>query len=432
LTLEGEPAALVCVESRPDGTPDGSCTPSHLPFVTASRSAPTRTDRHQPGDPVQRSTSRSRALLSLAFVAVLALGLAACGGDDDETGTSEGGDATEETSEVTKAAWVYVGPINDGGWTQAHNAGREYVEEQLGDAVETTYKETVPEGPEAVQVMEDLIKDGNQIIFATSFGYGEAIAELAPKYPDVKFEHATGIDTGENIATYFGASEDTIYLTGIAAGSAIPEGGTVGFVAPFPIPEVIRHINAFQLGVMENNPTATTKVVWTNTWFDPEVERQAADSLIADGVDAIASGQDSPASGEAANESDLPFVGYDSDQSENLPDVWLTASLYNWGPYYTERIEAVADGSWETEAYYGGIADGFVSLAPFGDLVPDEVRTQIEEQQQAIVDETFYPLTGPLVDQAGEERVADGVKMELGEILSMDWFIEGVEGSPEG
>ena len=294
---------------------------------------------------MSRTTSRSAKLLSLALVALLALGLAACGGDDDTSDGSTSGSNTEATSDgPVKAAWVFVGPINDGGWTQAHNAGREFVEEQLGDEVETTYKENVPEGPEAKQVMEDLIKDGNQIIFATSFGYGDAIAELAAEHPDVKFEHATGAETSENVATYYGASEDTIYLTGIAAGSAIPEGGSVGFVAPFPIPEVIRHINAFQLGVATNNPTATTKVVWTNTWFNPEDERKAADSLVSDGVDAIASGQDSPASGEAASEAGLPFVGYDSDQSENLSDVWLTASLYHWGPYYTERVQAVADG----------------------------------------------------------------------------------------
>ncbi|MEZ5138068.1 MAG: BMP family ABC transporter substrate-binding protein [Acidimicrobiales bacterium] len=380
---------------------------------------------------MSRTRSRSTKLLSLALVALLALGLAACGGDDDASsdGGSSGG---EKSSDVVKAAWVFVGPINDGGWTQAHNAGREFVEEQLGDEVETTYKENVPEGPEAKQVMEDLIKDGNQIIFATSFGYGDAIAELAAEHPDVKFEHATGAETSENVATYDGASEDTIYLTGIAAGSAIPEGGSVGFVAPFPIPEVIRHINAFQLGVATNNPTATTKVVWTNTWFNPEDERKAADSLIEAGVDAIASGQDSPASGEAASEAGLPFVGYDSDQSENLSDVWLTASLYDWGPYYTERVQAVMDGTWETGSYYGGIADGFVTLAPFGEKVSAEVQDQIETQKQAISDGDFYPLTGPLVDQDGEERVADGVKMTLDEILTMDWFIEGVEGSPKG
>lgn len=380
---------------------------------------------------MSRSTPRSLKLLSLALVAVLTLAAAGCGGDDDATGSSDGGSPSSSTKAV-KAAWVYVGPTNDGGWTQAHDAGRKFVEKELGDEVETTYKETVPEGPEAKQVIEDLIKDGNKIIFATSFGYGDVLAELAEKYPDVKFEHATGAATSDNLAIYYGASEDTIYLTGIAAGAAIPEGGTVGFVAPFPIPEVIRHINAFEIGVKETNPTATTKVVWTNTWFDPEVERKAADSLISDGVDAIASGQDSPASGEAAKSKDLPFVGYDSDQSKNLADVWLTASLYNWGPYYTQRIQSVIDGDWKTGSYYGGIKDGFVDLAPFGAKVSEETTSLIDEKKAAIADGSFYPLTGPLTDQDGKERVADGTKMTLDEILSMDWFIEGVEGSPAG
>ena len=381
-----------------------------------------------------RSTTGWRRLLSLFLVAVLALAAAACGGDDDEAtdtgGSGDGGSAEDDGA--TKAAWIYVGPINDGGWTQAHNEGREAVEEELGDAVETTYKESIPEGPEAEQVIRDLISEGNEIIFATSFGYGDVLADLAEEFPDVRFEHATGAATSENLATYFGASEDTIYLTGLAAGSAVPEGGTVGFVAPFPIPEVIRHINAFQVGVAEVNPTATTKVVWTNTWFDPEVERQAADSLIADGVDAIASGQDSPASGEAASEADLPFVGYDSDQSENLGDIWLTASLYNWGPYYTERVQAVADDSWETGSYYGSIEDGFVSLAPFGPQVDQETQDLIAQRQDEIEAGEFYEFDGPLVDQEGEERVPEGESMSLEDILAMDWFIEGVEGNPAG
>lgn len=378
-----------------------------------------------------RSSAGWRRLLSLLLVTVLALAAAACGGDDDDS-SGGGGGSGDGGDDVTKAAWIYVGPINDGGWTQAHNEGREQVEEELGDAVETTYKESIPEGPEAEQVVRDLVAEGNEIIFATSFGYGDVLAEMAEEFPEVRFEHATGITTGENLATYFGASEDTIYLTGLAAGAAIPDGGTVGFVAPFPIPEVIRHINAFQVGVAEVNPEATTKVVWTNTWFDPEVERQAADSLIADGVDAIASGQDSPASGEAASEADLPFVGYDSDQSENLGDIWLTASLYNWGGYYTDRVQAVADGTWETGAYYGGIEDGLVSLAPFGPLVSEETQQLIEQRQQEIVDGEFYEFDGPLVDQDGEERVPEGESMSLEEILAMDWFIEGVEGNPAG
>ncbi len=378
---------------------------------------------------MRRSTSRSRSLLAIVLVAVLTLGVAACGGDDDTTSSSDGGGSS---SGVTKAAWVFVGPKNDGGWSQAHNEGRLAVEKALGSKVKTTFKENVAEGPEAKQVFEDLIKDGNKIIFATSFGYGDAIKELAKKYPDVKFEHATGAETSENLATYFGAAEDTIYLAGIAAGAAIPKGGTVGFVAPFPIPEVIRHINAFELGVQKVNPTATTKVVWTNTWFGPEDERKAADSLIADGVNAIASGQDSPASGEAAKAKNLPFVGYDSDQSENLGDIWLTASLYHWGPYYTKRVKAVADGTWKTGAYYGGIEDGFVSLAPFGPKVSDDTKSLIDTQKQALVDGSFYQFTGPLTDQDGKVRVKEGVKMTLPEILSMDWFVKGVVGSPKG
>ena len=377
-----------------------------------------------------RSTSerRRRRLLPLALVAVLALLSAGCGGDDsgDDSGTGNGSGGDD----VVTAGFIYIGPINDGGWTQAHEAGRADAAETLGDTAELTYKENVPEGPEAAQAMRDMIADGADIIFANSFGYGDAIKEVAAEHPDVKFEHATGLDTGglPNVATYFGASEDTIYLTGLAAGAAIPEGGTVGFVAPFAIPEVIRHINAFQVGVAEVNPTATTKVVWTNTWFDPETERQAADSLIADGVDAIASGQDSPASGEAANEAGLPFVGYDSDQSENLPEVWLTASLYHWGTYYAERIQAVIDGTWETGDYYGGIADGFVSLAPFGDLVTQETRDLIGQREDDLVSGDFYEFAGPLVDQDGTERVPEGESMSLQDILAMDWFIDGVDG----
>lgn len=381
---------------------------------------------------MHRTPSRSLKLLSLALVAVLTLVAAGCGGDDDAATTTTKASGSSGEGDVTKAAWVYVGPTNDGGWTQAHDAGRKAVEEELGDSVETTFKESVPEGPEAKQVMEDLIKDGNQIIFATSFGYGDVLTELSEKYPDVKFEHATGAASSENLATYYGASEDTIYLTGIAAGAAIPEGGTVGFVAPFPIPEVIRHINAFELGVQSVNPTATTQVVWTNTWFDPEVERKAADSLIADGVDAIASGQDSPASGEAASAKGLPFVGYDSDQSKNLSDVWLTASLYDWGPYYTKRVQAVADGSWKTGDYYGGIDDGFVNLAPFGESVSDETKSTIEEQQAAIADGSFEVFAGPIEDQDGEVKIPEGETATLPELLSMDWFVKGVEGDPAG
>jgi basic membrane protein A len=373
------------------------------------------------------SFARSSKLL-LASLLAFALLAAACG-DDKKTASDDTTPA--KTDEAIKAAWVYVGPINDGGWTQAHNAGRTYVEKELGDAVETTFKENVPEGPEATQVIEDLIKDGNKIIFATSFGYGDALKELSAKYPDVYFEHATGATTGDNLAVYYGASEDTIYLTGIAAGAA-SKSGKIGFVAPFPIPEVIRHINAFELGAKVSNPDATVQVVWTNTWFDPTTERQAAESLVTAGVDVLGSGQDSPATGEAAKAAGLPFVGYDSDQSTNFPDQWLTASLYDWGPYYEGRVKAAADGTWKTGSYYGGIADGFVHLAPYGKLVSDATKTVIEGQLAKLESGDFYEFTGPLTDQDGKVRLAEGVKLTLGEILSMDWFVDGVIGDPKG
>jgi basic membrane lipoprotein Med (substrate-binding protein (PBP1-ABC) superfamily) len=211
----------------------------------------------------------------LGLLLAVALVAAACGDDGDDASSGDDGGGG---SEVTKAAWIYVGPINDGGWTTAHNAGREYVQEQLGeDVVETTYKENVPEGPETLQVIEDLIKDGNDIIFATSFGFGDAMKEAAAKHPDVKFEWATGPepDVTDNLAVYFGAGEDSIYLSGMAAGAAT-KNGTIGFVAPFPIPEVIRHINAYALGAQKVNPDAKVKVVWINSWFAPDKERQAA------------------------------------------------------------------------------------------------------------------------------------------------------------
>lgn len=371
-------------------------------------------------------TRRLRGRPVVALLAGLALLAAACGDDDAES--SGTGDSN---TDAIKAAWVYVGPVNDGGWTQAHDAGRQHVEEELGDAVTTTFKESVPEGPEATRVIEDLIADGNKIIFATSFGYGDALAELAAAHPDVYFEHATGAVTSENLATYYGAAEDTIYLTGLAAGAAT-ENDTIGFVAPFPIPEVIRHINAFTIGAREVNPEATVKVVWTNTWFDPTKERQAAESLVQAGVDVLASGQDSPATGEAAKAAGLPFVGYDSDQSANFPDIWLTASLYDWGPYYAERVEAAADGSWKTGAYYGGIGDGFVHLAPFGELVSAETRALIERRLAELEAGTFSEFAGPLTDQAGTVRVPAGEKMSLSDLLSVDWFVEGVDGDPKG
>jgi basic membrane protein A and related proteins len=358
-----------------------------------------------------------------AVTMMAGLGIAACGGGGT-TGTSP-------SSSQVKAAWIYVGPITDHGWTQAHDEGRKYVEQQLGSAVKTTYKENVPEGPQVTQVVEDLIRDGNKIIFGTSFGFQDAMYDEAQKHPDVKFEQATGTKTSTNMAEYFGAAEDADYLTGMALGAASKK-GKIGFVAPFPIPEVIREINAITLGAQTTHPGATVQVVWTNTWFDPTKEKQAAQSLISVGVDAIGQGQDSPATGDAAKAAKLPWSGYDSDQSSYAPDIWLTGTVYHWGPYYAKRVKAVMDGSWKTDNYYGSIADGMIGLAPFGQSVPASVQQQINSKMDALKSGSFYEFTGPLKDQTGAVHVPAGKKLTVSELYAMDWFVQGVIGNPKG
>ena len=338
---------------------------------------------------------------------------------------------TARSNATIKAAWIYVGPHNDGGWSQAHDNGRLWVQKALGKNVVTTYKENVPEGPQAAQVIESLVRDGNKIIFATSFGYMDTMLAAAKKHPDVYFEHATGFKTSKNFANYFGAGEDAIYLSGMAAGAA-SKNGVIGYVVPFPIPEVIRHANAFTLGAQATHPGATVKLVWTKSWFDPVKEKKAAESLVAAGADVIGQNVDSPAAGQYAQSKRLPWVGYDSNAQKFAKTSWLTAAVYNWGPYYLKRVKAAANGTWKTGSYYGNMADGLTGLAPYGPTVSAKTKAAIAAKKKAIIAGTFYEFQGPLYDQAGKLRVPKGKKMSLPDILSMDWLVKGVEGSPKG
>ena len=383
-----------------------------------------------------------RSRLAAALIAGVALVASACGSskssDSSDSSKSSSAPAASSASAgsaaapaegAVKAAWIYVGPTNDGGWTTAHDNGRKAVETALGGKVVTTYKENVPEGPEVAQVIEDLVKDGNKIIFATSFGFGEAMAAAAAKYPDVKFEWATGIPSDlPNFSTYFGAGEQALYLSGMAA-AMVTKSNKIGFVAPFPIPEVVRHINAYTLGAQSVNPDATVKVVWVNSWFDPPKERQAAESLIADGADVIASGGDSPAPGEAAKAAGVKWTGYDSDQGPNFPDIWLTAAIYDWGPYYTKQVQGVIDGNWQKGDYYGNMADGFTDIAPMGKSLTADQQAQINAKRDEIVAGTFDIFAGPIVDQAGKEQVSKGASMDFGTQMSINWFVKGVDGT---
>jgi len=330
-----------------------------------------------------------------------------------------------------KAAWIYVGPHNDAGWSQAHDEGRMYVEKTLGSKVETTYKENVPEGPQVSTVIEQLIRDGNKIIFATSFGFQGAMAAAAKKHPDVKFEMATGTTVLPNMAEYFGAGEDSIYLSGMAAGAATKK-GVIGYVVPFAIPEVIRHANAFALGAQAVNPKAKVRLVWTNSWFDPAKEKKAAQSLHAAGADVIGQNVDSPAAGQYAESVKVPWVGYDSDAKKFAPSSWLTAALYDWGPYYAKRVQAAMDGTWKTGFYYGSMKDGMIRLASFGPSVSAKTKAAIKKKELQLKNGSFYEFEGPLYDQSGKLRVKKGVRLTVTQLYAIDWLVKGIEGSAKG
>jgi basic membrane protein A len=366
-------------------------------------------------------TKRRLALAAILFViAAAALALA--------FGTSPG---SAKQAAPFKAAWIYVAPHNDGGWSQAHDQGRLAVQKALGSKVQTTYKENVPEGPQTAQVIESLIRDGNKIIFATSFGFQPAMVAAAKKHPDVKFEMATGTAVSKNMAEYFGAAEDAIYLSGMAAGAAT-KSGTIGYVVPFAIPEVIRHANAFALGAQATHPGAKVKLIWTNAWFAPDKEKKAAESLHAAGADVIGQNVDSPSAGQYAESARIPWVGYDSDARKFAKTQWLTAAVYHWGGYYTKRVKAAMDGTWKTGFYYGSMKDGLIGLASYGPAVSAATKAKIAAKRAALINGSFYEFAGPLYDQSGKPRLKKGQKMTVNDLYAMNWLVKGVIGSPKG
>jgi basic membrane protein A len=378
-------------------------------------------------------------MAALAAVAVVG---AACGGSSS-TATSTPSGSQWTTSHPFVAAFIYVGATSDAGWTHAHDVGRQAAVSHFGNVLTTLTKENVPEGPQSSQVITQLVNQGANIIFATSFGYQDQIAAAAKQYPSVLFEQATGTDLAPNLSEYFGAAEDGDYLSGMAAGAAT-KNGKIGFVAPYPIPEVIREINAFTMGARAMNPNATVQVVWTNTWFDPAKERQAAESLVGAGVDVLGDGQDSPTTGQvAAAAAGLKWTGYDSDQTSFAPDAWLTATTYNWGPYYVREIDAAMKGTWKSHFYYGGMNDGLIVMAPFGKSVSSDTAAKITAKQNEIKNGTFKTFGGPITKQDGTVGVASGSSLPVcstscgsatkeTDLYGLNWFVQGVKGNPGG
>ncbi|TKB10076.1 BMP family ABC transporter substrate-binding protein [Desulforhopalus sp. IMCC35007] len=327
-----------------------------------------------------------------------------------------------------KVGFVYVSPIGDAGYSYAHDLGRQAVEAM--DGVTTSYVESVPEGPDAERVILNMARKGYDVIFATSFGYMDPMLKVAKQFPKVAFLHCSGFKQSENMGNYFGRMYQARYLSGIVAGK-MSKSNIIGYVAAFPIPEVIRGINAFTLGAQSVNPDATVRVVWTKTWYDPATEKEAAKSLLDVGADVIAQHQDSPGPQEAAEEKGVYSIGYNSDMSSFAPKAHLTATVWNWAPYYTKVVEAVRNGTWKAESAWPGLAEGIVDLAPFGPMVPKDVQDAVNTVKAEIISGAKKVFVGPIKDQSGAVKIAEGVAAPDADLLGMTWFVQGVVGTTE-
>jgi basic membrane protein A len=374
---------------------------------------------------------RNKHVKGFALAVAAVLGLAACGGSDNTASTDTATPDTAAPDTVApsvelKVAVVYIGVPGDAGWTYQHDQGIAELEAALGITV--TRLENIPEGAEATATYDKLARDGYNLIFGTSFGYMDPMLETAGKYPDVCFEHNSGYKTAANMGTYFGANSEASYLSGIAAGAASAS-GHIGYVAAFPIPEVVRNLNAYTLGARSVNPAATVQVTWTSTWFDPAKEKEAAQSLLDAGVDVLGMYQDSTATGEAAKEAGAKWTGNDSDtKAGDFPDTWLTGPVWEWGPYYIKTAESLMAGTCPVDQFYGNMADGTVRLGVLGSSVSADTQALIAAAQASIIDGSFTPFTGPINDNTGKEQIAAGVVAPLGDLLGMQYLVEGVIG----
>jgi basic membrane protein A len=324
-----------------------------------------------------------------------------------------------------RVAFVYLGVPGDGGWTYQHDQGRLAMEKALG--IKADIVENVPESADAERVIADLATN-HDVIFTTSFGYMDPTANVAKKFPKVVFLHCAGYKTAENFGNYWGKNWDASYLAGIAAGKTTKK-NLLGYVGAFPIPEVIYNINAFALGAQSVNPKVKVSVVWTNTWFDPTVERQAAISLLDKGADVLIAYQDSPATLQAAAERGALAGGNDSDMGRYAPKAYLTNPMLNWGNYYIKAVKEVQAGTWKSGAFLGSMADGTIGLAPLGASIPADVKKLVADTQAKIIAGKFNVFTGPVVDQAGKEKIAKGKAPTDDEVLGQNWFVKGVEGT---
>jgi len=329
--------------------------------------------------------------------------------------------------EPLKVAFAYVGPVGDGGWTFAHDNGRKAVEAEFGDKVVTSFVENVPESADAERVLRDLAGQGNKLIFGTTFGYMEPMLKVAPDFKDVKFEHATGYKTAENMRTYDSRTYEGAYMAGVIAG-AMTKTNTLGVVASIPIPEVIRNINSFTLGAQSVNPKVKTKVVWVNGWFDPPKETEAATSLINGGADVLMQNTDSPAVLKTAQEKGVRAFGWDSDMSAYGPKAHLGSAVINWGPYYIKAVGDALNGTWTTGGVWWGHKEGAIDMVSIAEDVPAETKAKIDTIKAGLKDGSFSIWKGPILGQDGKEVLAKDAVADDAFLGGVKFYVKGVEG----
>jgi basic membrane protein A len=323
-----------------------------------------------------------------------------------------------------KVGFVYVSPVGQAGWTYQHDLGRREMERALGDRVTTTVVEDVPEGADAERVFRDLASQGHGLVFATSFGYLEPVLRVAADFPQVKFEHAGGYKGAANVATYNARYYEARWLAGWLAGRT-SRSGIAGYVAGFPVPEVIQGIDAFALGMRAANPKAQVRVSWLDTWFDPGRERDAALALVAQGADVLTNHSASPAVAQAAEEKGVRMLSYQSDMKAFAPHAQLAAVTHHWGAFYTRVAQSVLEGRWRAQPVWGGMKDGFVKLSAVDPALPKGLRDELDAKRRDIESGRFKPFSGRLVDNAGRVRLASGA-LDDEAISKLDWFVEGV------
>jgi len=377
---------------------------------------------------------QKRSLLKLAALsAVASAALIGCGKKEEPAPAPAPAPvaAAPAKPEPLKIAFAYIGPVGDGGWTFAHDNGRKAIEKEFGDKVVTSYVEKVPESADAERVIRDMAGQGNKLIFGTTFGYMEPMLKVANDTKGVKFEHATGYKTAENMRTYDSRTYEGAYMAGVIAGK-MSKTGTLGVVGSVPIPEVVRNINAFTLGAQSVNPKVKTKVVWVNEWFNPPKETEAATALINGGADVLFQNTDSSAVLQTAEKMNKRAFGWDSDMTAYGPKAHLGSAIINWGPYYIKAVKEALDGSWTTGQSWWGVKEGAIDMVSIAADVPDDTKKRVDEIKAGLKDGSFTIWKGPIMDNTGKELIAKDVVADDKFLGGLKTYVKGVEGKVPG